>query len=84
MITRGGGSVFTAGASHSLTCTASGGISMIYTYQWLRYDRDIVGETSSTISFSPQREAHVGQYNCRVSDGSMTTTSDGVLINVKG
>ncbi len=28
--------------------------------------------------------ADVGQYNCRVSDGSMTTTSDGVVINVEG
>ncbi len=52
MIT-GNGGVFTVGVSHSLTCTASGGASMTYTYQWLRYGRDIVGETSSTISFSP-------------------------------
>ncbi len=44
MIT-GGGGVFTARASHSLTCTASGGASMTYTYQWLKYDEDIVGET---------------------------------------
>ncbi len=64
MITGGGGGVFTAGASHSLTCTASGGASMTYTYQWLKYDGDIVGETSSTISFSPLREADVGRYNC--------------------
>ncbi len=83
MIT-GGGGVFTAGTSHSLTCTASGGASMIYTYQWLRYDGDIVGEKSSTISFSPLREVGVGRYSCRVSDGSMTTTSDGVVINVEG
>ncbi len=84
MIT-GGGGVFTAGASHSLTCTASGGASMTYTYQWLKYDGDIVGETSSsTISFSPLREADVGEYNCRVLDGSMNTTSDGVVINIDG
>ncbi len=83
MIT-GSGGVFTAGASHSFTCTASGGASMTYTYQWLRYDRDIVGETSSTISFSPLREADVGRYNCRVSDGFMTISSDGVVINVEG
>ncbi len=57
---------------------------MTYTYQWLRYDGDRVGETSSTISFSPLREADVGRYNCRVSDGSMTATSDGVVINVEG
>ncbi len=80
MVTDGSGE-FTAGASHSLTCTASGGASMTYTYQWLRYDGDIVGET---ISFSPLREADDGRYNCRVSDGIMTTTSDGVVINVEG
>ncbi len=83
MIT-GGGGVFTVGTSHSLTCTAHGGASMTYTYQWLRYDGEIVGETSSSISFSPLREADVGRYNCRVSDNSMITTSDGVVINLEG
>ncbi len=83
MITGVGGTL-TAGASHSLTCTASGGASMTYTYQWLRYDGVIVGEISSTISFSPLREADVGRYNCRVSDGFLTNTSDGVVINVEG
>ncbi len=83
MITGGGGTL-TAGASHSLTCTASGGASMTYTYQWLRYYGDIVDETSSTISFSPLRETDVGRYNCQVSVGSMTTTSDGVVINIEG
>ncbi len=77
-----GGDVFTVGANHSLTCTASGGASMTYTYQWLRYDEDILGEASSTISFSPLREADVGRYTCQVSDDFLTTTSDGVEINV--
>ncbi len=84
MITSGGGGVFKAGANHSLTCTARGGASMTYIYQWLRYDGDIVGKTSPTISFSPVWEANVGRYNCRVSDGSMNTTSDDVVINVEG
>ncbi len=83
MIT-GGGDVFKAGTNHCLTCTASGGASMAYTYRWQRYGRDIDGETSSTISFSPLREADSGKYNCRVSEGSMNTTSDGVMINVEG
>ena len=83
MITSGG-DIFTAGTNHRLTCTASGGTSMIYTYQWLRYDEEIDDETSSIISFTPLREADVGRYNCQVSDGSMTTTCDGVVINVEG
>ncbi len=76
--------MFTVGANHSLTCTVNGGASMTYTYQWLRYDGDIVNETSSTISFSPLREADVGRYDCQVSDGFMNITSDGVVINVEG
>ncbi len=80
----GSGGMFTVGTSHNLICTASGGASMTYTYQWLRYDGDIVGETSSTISFSPLREADVGRYNCQVSDDFMIITSDGVVINVDG
>ncbi len=83
MIT-GGGGIFTVGANHSLTCTASGGVSMTYNYQWLRYEEDIVNETSSTISFSPLRETDAGRYNCRVSDGSTIITSDCVVINVEG
>ncbi len=82
-ITDGGG-MLTVGASHSLTCTASGGASMNYTYQWQRYGEDIVNKTSPTISFTPLREADVGRYNCRVSDGSTNITSDCVMINVEG
>ncbi len=67
----------------SLTCTASRGASMTYTYNWLRYDGDIVDETSPTISF-PLREADVGRYNCRGSDDFLTNTSDGVVINIEG
>ncbi len=84
VVTINGGGVFTAGTSPSLTCSASGGASMTYTYQWLRYDGDIFGETSSTISFSPLREADVGRYKCRVTDDDMITTSDDVVINVEG
>ncbi len=83
-ITYGGGDTLIVGENSNLTCTASGGASMTYTYQWLRYDGDIVGETLSTISFSPLRETDVGRYNCRVSDGFMIMTSEGVVINVGG
>ncbi len=84
VITDSGVDTFSVGASHNLTCTASGGASMTYTYQWLRYDGDIVGETSPTISFSPVWEADVGRYICRVSDGFTNITSDDVVINVEG
>ena len=84
MITYGGGDTLTVGENISITCTAIGGTSMTYTYQWLRYGRDIERETSSTISFTSLREADVGRYNCRVSDDSTTITSDGVVINVEG
>ncbi len=83
MIT-GGGGLMTVGSFYSLNCTAGEGESMTYTYQWLRYDEVIDGEKSSTISFSPLREANVGRYNCLVSDGFMNVTSDSMMINVEG
>ncbi len=85
MITGGsGGGVIEIGSNVSLSCTASGDESMTYSYQWLKYDGEIVGETSPVISFSPLREADVGQYNCRVSDDFLTTISDSVVIDVEG
>ncbi len=78
-----GSGVIAIGSNISLTCTASRGASMTYTYQWLRYDGDIVDETSPTIS-SPLREADVRRYNCRVSDDFLTNTSISVVINVEG
>ena len=60
----------------TLTCEASGGGSMTYTYMWLKDDSEVSGQTSSTYSFSPLMERDSGQYSCRVSDGSMTVTSE--------
>ena len=80
-----GGGTLTAGTSHSLTCTASGGASMTYTYQWLRNDEVLNNQNLPNMySFSPLREADVGRDNCRVSVSSMTITSNDVVINVEG
>ncbi len=78
-----GGDTFLVGEHHILTCSVSLGASTSYTYQWHK-NGVMLNQNSSTISFSPLREADVGQYNCRVSDGSMNTTSDYVVINVEG
>ncbi len=82
MITGGGGTLL-VGEHHTLTCSVSLGASTSYTYQWEKNGM-MLNQNSSTISFSPLREADVGQYKCLVSDGSMNTTSDYVVINVEG
>ena len=78
------GGTLSAGQNHTLTCQASGGRSMAYTYTWLRNGSVVSGETSSTYSFSPLHVADSGIYNCRVTDGSVNVTSEGVDITVVG
>ena len=72
-----------AGQNHILTCEASGGESMAYTYTWLRNGSVVSDQTSSTYSFSPLLVVHSGRYSCRVSDGFMTVTSEDVDITVE-
>ena len=82
-ITTGGGT-FTAGQSHTLACQVSGGDITTTSYQWLKNDQIINGQTSSTLSFSPLRDTDTGQYNCRGTRGSSTSTSGDVVITVNG
>ena len=77
----GGGGMLSAGQNHVLTCEASGDGS--YTYMWLKDSSVVSGQTSSTYSFSPLLAVHSGRYRCRVSDGSMNVTSEGVDITVE-
>ena len=79
----GSGGTLTEGQNHILTCTASGGGSMVYTYMWLKDGSVVSGQTSSTYSFSPLLVVHSGLYSCQVSDGSMIETSEGVDITVE-
>ena len=51
----GSGGTLTEGQNYMLTCTASGGGSMAYTYMWLKDGSVVSGQTSSTYSFSPLR-----------------------------
>ena len=71
-----------AGQNHMLTCTASGGGSMAYTYTWLKDGSVVSGQISSTYSFSPLLVVHSGQFSCKVSVGSWTVSSEGVNITV--
>ena len=77
----GSDGTLTEGQNHTLTCTASGGGSMAYTYMWLRNGSS---QTLSTYSFSPLRVVDSGRYNCRVSLGSTSITSGAVTITVLG
>ena len=79
----GSGDTPTEGQNHMLTCTASGGGSMAYTYMWLRNDSEVSGQTSSTYSFSPLRATDSGVYKCNVSLGSTNMISEGVTITVQ-
>ena len=76
------GSVLSAGQNHTLTCEASGGGSMEYTYTWLKDGSVVPGQTSPIYSFSPLLVVHSGQYSCRVIVGSMTVTSGYVTLTV--
>ena len=79
----GSGGTLTEGQNYILTCTASGGGSMAYTYMWLRNGSVVSAQTSSTYSFSPLRVTDSGRYNCRVRVGSTTmNTSREVAITV--
>ena len=77
------GGTLSAGQNHVLTCEASGGEFMLYTYMWLKDGSVVSGQTSSTYSFSPLVVVHSGQYSCRVPVGSMIVTSEGVDITVE-
>ena len=81
----GSGSTPTEGQNYTLTCTASGGGSMAYTYMWLRNGSVVSGQTSSTYSFSPLRVTNSGQYSCRVIASSTNMTTIGkITITVVG
>ena len=78
----GSGSTLTEGQNHTVTCTASGGGSMAYTYMWLKDNSVVSGQTSSTYSFSPLEKTDSGQYRCQVSLGSTNMLSETVTITV--
>ena len=67
-----------------LTCTASGGGSMAYTYKWLRNSSVVPGQNSFTYSFTPLRATDFGKYSCQVTVQSITVTSEGVDITFIG
>ena len=78
----GSGGTLTEGQNHMLTCEASGGGSMAYTYMWLKDGSVVSGQTSSTYSFSPLNLTDSGGYSCRVRVGSTTMNSREITITV--
>ena len=80
----GSGGIPTEGQDYMLTCTASGGGSMAYTYKWLRNGSVVPGQNSFTYSFIPLRATDFGKYSCQVIVQSITVTSEGVDITVVG
>ena len=57
-----------AGLSYNLTCSVQGAenLDSNMTYEWIKNETPIIGETSSTLSFSPFRLSEAGIYMCRV------------------
>ena len=82
VVLTGSGGTLTEGQNHTLTCEASGGGSMAYTYMWLRNGSVVSGQTSSTYSFSPLRVTDSGRYSCRVRVSStiMNTSREVTII----
>ena len=78
----GSGGTLTEGQNYVLTCTASGGGSMAYTYTWLKNGSVVSGQTSSTYSFSPLLMVNSGRYSCQVSLGSTSINSGTITITV--
>ena len=80
----GSGDTVAEGQNYTLTCAASGGGSMAYTYMWLKDGSVVSGQTSSTYYFFPLRMTDSGRYNCLVSLGYTNMTSEAVTITVVG
>ena len=84
MLTGSGGTLL-AGHNHTLTCEASGGGSMAYTYMWLKDDSVVFGQNSSTYSFSPLMMTDSGRYSCQVrASSTIMDTSRNLNIIVVG
>ena len=62
----------TVGESYSLTCTVTGAdrLNATITYQWLKDNTVVSGETQSTLSFSSLSLSDAGQYRCDVTVSS--------------
>ena len=84
----GSGATQHAGEDYKLTCTVSGGeTNATITYQWLRDNLPLSGETSATLSFTPLRQTVLssnGQYVCEAMRSGRTVRSDSITIDVTG
>ena len=79
-----GSSTQIAGEDYTLTCQVTGGGTMTTTYQWLKDNLSLTGETSATLSFSPLRQTDSGVYTCEATRNSISVTSAGVSVTVGG
>ena len=85
----GSGATQHAGEDYTLTCTVRGGetTAITTTYQWLRDNSFLSGETSATLTFTPLRQttpSSNGQYVCEATRGGRTVRSSSITISVLG
>ena len=60
---------------YSLTCTVTGAERLtdagaMVTYQWLKNDAVVLGQTMATLSFAPLTFSDAGSYTCRATINS--------------
>ena len=77
-----------AGEDYTLTCTVSGGeTTATTTYQWLRDNLPLSGETSANLSFTPLTQTTPSsnrQYVCEAMRSGRTVRSQSITISATG
>ena len=69
------------GQNLTLTCAVTGAENYTTTHHWRKDGTSLIDEVGPTLSFSPLRLSHVGQYTCLVTiNNSITKYSDKDII----
>lgn len=70
------------GANVTLTVAIAAGSQGTVTYRWRKNGNTIAGATTSTLNLGTIAEAGQGDYDCVVSNGSFTVTSEAATVSV--
>ena len=84
VVTLSGSGMEIAGQNYTFTCTVTGGGTMTPTYQWLKNNSPLSGQTSATLPLSPLRQSDSGVYICEGTKGLIDMSSNRESIDVVG
>ncbi len=70
------------GTDVSFSVAVEPGSQGTLTYRWRQNGNTIAGATSSQLNLGAAAETHQGDYDCVISNGSFTITSDAAFLNV--